>query len=229
MKPHFSPRALTFLRSLKRNNDREWFRARKDQYDTLLREPLIEIIGQLAVDFRTFAPELVADPKTSMFRPYRDTRFSVDKSPIKTHIAAVFPSRDLPKLGGAALYFQVAPEGVWVGGGLHAPGTPQLHAVREHIASNLRRFRAIVESSAFLRGPGPLLNTLRLQRVPRGFAPDHEAAEYLRYKQLVTGRDFPATLATTARFYPRLLGMFRQIAPLVRFLNEPLPKSIRAG
>jgi uncharacterized protein (TIGR02453 family) len=190
---------------------------------------MIDVIGQLAVDFRTFAPELVADPKKSMFRPYRDTRFSSEKSPIKTHIAAVFPSRDLPKLGGAALYFQVAPDGVWVGGGLHAPGTPQLHAVREHIASNIRRFGAIVESHAFRRGSGPLLDTLMLQRVPRGFAPDHEAAKYLRYKQFVTGRGFPATFATSPRFYSRLLGVFRQAAPLIRFLNEPLPRGRRDG
>lgn len=228
MKPRFSPKALTFLRSLKRNNDREWFRARKDQYDELLRAPTIDVIGQLAVDFRTFAPELVADPKISMFRPYRDTRFSGDKSPIKTHIAAVFPTRGFPKLGGAALYFQIAPDGVWAGGGLHAPDTPQLHAVREHIASSLRRFRAIVESPGFRRGASPLLDALMLQRVPRGFAQDHEAAEYLKYKQFLAGRSFPATFAASPRFYPGLLGVFRQIAPLVRFLNEPLLKGKRA-
>lgn len=229
MKPRFSPKALTFLRSLKKNNDREWFRARKDQYDKLLREPMLDAIGQLAVDFRTFAPDLVADPRKSMFRPYRDTRFSADKTPIKTHIAAVFPSRDLPRLGGAVLYFQIAPDGVWAGGGLHAPGTSQLHAVREHIASNLRRFRTIVESPVFQREASPLLDTLMLQRVPRGFARDHEAAEYLRYKQFLAGRSFPATFATAPRFYPRLLGVFRQVAPLVRFLNEPLLKAGRHG
>lgn len=225
MKPRFSPKALTFLRALKKNNDREWFRARKDLYDEFLRAPMLEIIGQLATDFRAFAPDLRADPRTSMFRPYRDTRFSADKTPIKTHIAAVFPSRRLGKLDGAALYFQIAPDGVWAGGGLHAPGTLQLHAVREHIASNLFRFRAIVESPAFRRGVGPLLDTLMLQRVPRGFAPDHEAGEYLRYRQFLAGRSFPATFATSPRFYSRLLGLFRQVAPLVHFLNEPLHKA----
>ena len=97
--PRFSPKALAFLRALKRNNDRDWFKARKDQYELLLRGPMIEIIERLAVDFRTFAPDLLASPKTSLFRIYRDTRFSEDKTPLKTHIAAVFPSRGLPKLG----------------------------------------------------------------------------------------------------------------------------------
>jgi uncharacterized protein (TIGR02453 family) len=222
--PRFSPEALAFLRALKRNNNRDWFKARKDQYDRLLRGPLIEIIERLALDFRTFAPDLVADPKTSLFRIYRDTRFSEDKSPLKTHVAAVFPSRHLPKLGGAGLYFQVAPDGVWVGGGLHAPASPQLQAVRENIAANLRHFRAIVESPSFRRGVGPLDTSERGQRVPRGFRSDHEAAEYLKFRQFIAGREFPASFATSPRFYAGIVGAFRRLAPLVRFLNEPLLK-----
>ena len=220
----FSPQALTLLRALKRNNTRDWFKARKDRYDALIKAPMIEIIERLAADFRTFAPDLVASPKTSLFRIYRDTRFSEDKTPLKTHIAAVFPSRHLPKLGGAGLYFQVAPDGVWAGGGLHSPLAPQLQQVREHIASNLRQFRAIVESPSFRRGVGQLDATERLRRVPRGFPPDHEAAHYLKFRQFIAGRDFPAALAASPRFYAGIVGVFRQIAPLVRFLNEPLVK-----
>lgn len=224
MNPRFSPKAVAFLRALKRHNDRDWFKARKDQYEQLLREPMIQIVEQLAVDFRRFAPDLVASPKTSLFRIYRDTRFSEDKSPLKTHVAAVFPSRRLTKLGGAGLYFQVGADGVWAGGGLHAPATPQLHAVREHITSNLRRFRAIVESPAFRRGVWRLDTSERLQRVPRGFPPDHEAAEYLKLRQFVAGREFPASFASSPRFYAGLVQVFRQLAPLVGFLNEPLTK-----
>ena len=222
MNPRFSPKAVAFLRALKRNNNRDWFKAHKDQYDLLLRGPMIEIIERLAADFRTFAPDLLASPKTSLFRIYRDTRFSEDKSPLKTQITAVFPSRRLPKLGGAGLYFHLAPEGVWAGGGLYAPGTPQLQPVREHIASHHRQFRAIVESPSFRRGLGQLDATDRLRRVPRGFSPDHEAAHYLRHRQFIAGRDFPAAFAASPRFYAGILGVFRQVAPLVRFLNEPL-------
>jgi uncharacterized protein (TIGR02453 family) len=220
--PRFNPKAIAFLRALKRHNDRDWFKARKDQYERLLRGPMIEIIERLAVDFRSFAPDLVADPKKSLFRIYRDTRFSEDKSPLKTHVAAVFPSRRLPKLGGAGLYFHVAPDGVWAGGGMHGPATPELQAVREHIASNLRRFRAIVESPSFRRGVGRLDLSERLQRVPRGFSPDHEAAEYLKLRQFVAGREFPASFATSPRFYQGLVQVFGQVSPLVGFLNEPL-------
>ena len=169
MNPRFSPKALAFLRALKRNNNRDWFKTHKDQYEFLLRGPMTEIIERLAADFRAFAPDLLASPNTSLFRIYRDTRFSEDKTPLKTQIAAVFPSRHLPKLGGAGLYFHVAPDGVWAGGGLHSPRTPQLQPVREHIGSNLRQFRAIVESPSFRRGVGQLDATDRLRRVPRGF------------------------------------------------------------
>jgi uncharacterized protein (TIGR02453 family) len=219
--PRFSPEALTFLRALKRNNDRDWFKARKEQYETLLRAPMIAIIERLAEDFRAFAPDIVATPKASLYRIYRDTRFSENKTPLKTHVAAVFPSRGLPKHQGAGLYFHVAPDGVWVGGGMYAPDTSQLQAEREHIAANVKRLRAIVESAGFRRTIGTLEGE-QLQRVPRGFPKDHVAAQYLKYRQFLAGKEFPAEFACSPRFYAGLISVFREIAPLIKFLNEPL-------
>ena len=89
----FTRKTLAFLRALKRNNDREWFRARKADYEQHVRGPMIDLVGRLAQDFRTLAPDLIADPKVSLYRIYRDTRFSEDKSPLKTHVAAHFPAR----------------------------------------------------------------------------------------------------------------------------------------
>jgi uncharacterized protein (TIGR02453 family) len=221
----FSPKALSFLRALKRNNEREWFKARKEQYDELLRAPMLEIIARLDADFRTFAPELVASPKVSMYRIYRDTRFSADKAPLKTQVAAVFPSRGLQKHQGAGLYFEVSPAGVWAGGGMYAPDTSQLQAVREHIAGNHRRLRAIVESPAFRRAVGRLEGE-QMQRMPRGFPQDHPAGAFLRHRQFLAGREFPAAFATSPRFYAGVVNVFRQVAPLTRFLNEPLQKSV---
>jgi uncharacterized protein (TIGR02453 family) len=219
----FSPDALRFLRALKRNNDREWFKARKERYEELLRAPMIDIIERLANDFRGFAPDLVASPKTSLYRIYRDTRFSENKTPLKTHVAAVFPCRGLARHHGAGLYFEVAPGWVWVGGGMYSPDTSQLQAVREHIAANPKRLRTIVESPAFKRGAGTLEGE-RLQRVPRGFAKDHPAAEFLKHRQFLVGREFPATFASSPGFYPGILKVFKTIAPLVTFLNEPLKR-----
>jgi len=220
--PRFSAATISFLKRLKRNNRREWFNARRDEYEAAVRQPMITIVERLAVDMRVIAPELLVSPKHSIYRIYRDTRFSENKQPYKTHVAASFWHRELAKGVGAGMYFHVSPEGVWVGGGMYAPDTPQLHAVREQIVSNLRQFRSIVEAPAFRRGLDGGLEGEQLQRVPRGFPKDHEAAEYLKYRQFLAGREFPVRFATASGFYSGVLGVFRQVAPLIRFLNEPL-------
>ena len=224
--PRFTPATLTFLRGLKRNNRRDWFMTHRDDYDACVREPMTAIIERLAVDFRGFAPELVSSPKSSMYRIYRDTRFSENKAPYKTHVAAVFPTRGLQKHEGAGLYFHVSPTEVWIGGGMYAPQTPQLQAVREHIAANVKRLRAIVESPGFRRQVGRLEGE-RLLRVPRGFPRDHEAAEFLKFRQFLAGCEMEPAFATSTRFYPSVVTTFRAITPLVRFLNEGLLTAVR--
>jgi uncharacterized protein (TIGR02453 family) len=225
-RPRFTPKTLAFLRALKRHNDREWFKARRGEYECHVRGPMLAYIERLAEDFRAFAPDLVASERVSLYRVYRDTRFSADKTPLKTHIAAVFPWRGLQKHEGAGLYFHVAPDEVWAGGGLYMPQTSHLHLVREHIARHHRRLRGIVEAPSFKRRAGALEGE-KLSRVPRGFPKDHPAAEYLKYRQFLAGCEYPASFATSPRFYATLLALFREIAPLCAFLNEPLLKAPR--
>jgi uncharacterized protein (TIGR02453 family) len=219
--PRFSDKTIKFLRALKRNNRREWFNAHKDEYEQHVRQPMTAMVERLAEDFREFAPELVASPKLSMYRIYRDTRFSENKTPYKTHVAAVFPTRGLLKHEGAGLYFHISPEEVWVGGGMYSPQPAQLYAVREHIAGNVRELRKIVESPGFRRHVGQLEGE-KLTRVPRGFAKDHEAAEYLKHRHFIAGAGFPSALAASPKLYGTLLTIFNQVIPLSRFLNRPL-------
>lgn len=220
MGPRFTTETLRFLRALKRHNDREWFKARKDEYEEHVRAPMIAVIEQLATDLKAFAPELVASPKASLYRIYRDTRFSEDKTPLKTHAAAVFPWRGLARHEGAGLYFEVAPQWVWIGGGMYAPLAPQLLQVREHIAGTWPQIRRIATGKRFTGVT--TLDGEKLTRVPRGFPSDHPAAEYLKHRQFLAGRELPAALAADDAFYPTLLDTFRAIAPLVQFLNAPL-------
>jgi len=217
--PCFTPRTVPFLRALKRNNDREWFRERRAIFDEHVHRPMVAVVDRLAIDFPTFAPDLVADPRRSIHRIYRDTRFSPDKSPLKTNIAAVFRPREGERHESAGLYLEVAHGWVWVGGGLYRPTPRSLHRVREHIATHLTQFRALVGAPAFRRQCGTLGGDA-LIRVPRPFPADHPAAEYLRLKQFVASREFPADLASSRRFYASVLGVFTTIAPLVRFLND---------
>jgi uncharacterized protein (TIGR02453 family) len=217
----FTKKTLSFLRALKRNNDREWFKARKADYETHVRAPMIDLLGRLAADFRSFAPELVSDPRVSLYRIYRDTRFSEDKTPLKTHAAAHFPHRALGKAGGGGLYLEVAPTWVWIGGGLYMPETHELSAIRAHIATSHRALRRIVESRTFVSTVGELHGE-QLTRVPRGYPRDHPAAHYLRFRQFLAGREYPAEFAFDPKFYRELVTVFRHVAPLVRFLNTPI-------
>jgi len=217
----FSARTVSFLRSLKKNNDREWFRARRDQYDAYVHEPMVAVIEQLAEDFRAFAPELIASPKQSLFRIYRDTRFSDNKKPLKTHAAAVFRTRHLPKPQGAGLYFEIAGGWVWIGGGMWRPEPHELVRLREHIAATWPEIRTITRAAGFRRRFEELSGDT-MTRVPRGYAADHPAAEFLKHRQFYGGAEHSPALASSREFYPTLIATFKALMPLVRFLNEPL-------
>ncbi len=132
----FSPKALAFLRALKRNNRREWFHERRDDYEQLLRAPMMAVVERLGREFKSFAPDLMADPKKSLYRIWRDTRFSADKRPLKTNVAAVFPHRNGDRHTSAGLYLEVSPEWVFAGGGLYMPDSQGLHRIRERIAED---------------------------------------------------------------------------------------------
>jgi uncharacterized protein (TIGR02453 family) len=216
----FTPKTLSFLKSLKRNNKREWFHANRERFEANCRAPMVEIVERLAVDLPKFAPELLVGTKESLFRQFRDTRFSEDKTPLKTNIAATFPHRALGRMNGASFYFEVGPDYVWIGGGVYRPDTSQLHLLREHIAANHRKFDAIVRAPAVKKLGG--LKGEKLTRVPRGFDKAHPAAAYLMHKQFMGFREEPGAFATSKDFYKNLLATFRTLSPMVKFLNEPL-------
>jgi uncharacterized protein (TIGR02453 family) len=218
--PRFGPDALAFLRSLARNNRREWFQARKDRYDEVVRGPMVAFVDRLAEDLAQWAPDLVATPRVSIFRIYRDTRFSHDKTPYKTNIAAHFPHRDLPKGECAGLYVEVAPRHVWYGGGMYLPTPRQLAVVRQHLATHHRQFEKLLRAPAFQRTFGQL-DGETLQRVPRGYPADHPAARWLRHRQFLAGVEQPAEFATSPAFYKTVSSAFRALAPVIAFLNAP--------
>ena len=222
----FPDQGLQFLRSLKRHNNREWFQRHKSIYEQYVKQPMTDLITALAQEFQQFAPEMLASPRTSAYRIHRDTRFSKNKSPYKTHVAAVFPRSGLGKHEGAAFYLHIAPEELLIGGGLYMQLPEDLRAVRNHIVENPDTFLSIVEQRGFLRIFGSLEGE-RLQRVPPGFPQDHVAAHYLKYKQFLAGRKFPPDVATTRRFYKLILETFKAMLPLVRFLNDPIVRSRR--
>ena len=219
------PEALTFLRKLKRNNRREWFLAHKEDYERFVKSPMAELVLCIGERLRRTAPEIVADPNISLYRIYRDTRFSHDKTPYKTHTAAVFPVRGLPKNSGPGLYFHVSTEEVLIGGGIYMPDALLLRAVREEIADHPRVFLRIVEAPSFRKAFGKLEGE-QLKSMPKGFPPEHPAAEYIRYKQFLFRRKFPPQFSASARLLPAILDCFEKGMPLIRFLKKPALKCL---
>ena len=221
----FPPEGLKFLRDLTRHNDREWFQARKPVYEEHVKQPMLALAAALNGDFAKFAPEYVTDPAKAVFRIYRDTRFSKDKTPYKTHIAAQFGRRDLAKMGGAGFYFSIAPEHVEAGGGAYMPSPETLRALRARIAENHERFQALVDAKRLRQLLGDLKGG-RLTRVPKGYPPDHPAADLVRYKSLYFFIELPGELALEPELQPELAKRFKALTPFLEFLNEPLAKLV---
>jgi uncharacterized protein (TIGR02453 family) len=181
---------------------------------------MLQIIEALAKDFADFAPEVVASSK-SLFRIYRDTRFSKNKQPYKTHVAASFSVRGLDRHQGAGFYFHIAPTELWIGGGVYRPEPDQLRSVRNHIAVHHERLKKIVEARQFRKLFGELSGE-QSSRIPRGFAADHPAEHYLRFKDLLAAREMTPADAMKGEFVDTLVESFRAMNPLIQFLNEPI-------
>jgi uncharacterized protein (TIGR02453 family) len=217
----FPPETLRFLRQLKRNNNREWLLAHKDVYELKVKAPMTDLVLALGDELQPSAPEFVFDPKRAIYRIYRDIRFSADKSPYKTHVAAIFIPRGVPKKTGACLYFHIEPEQVMIAGGVYMPDSSTLRALRRHIAEHWSELQAITRQRNFKKMLGDLQGE-RLTRPPSGFAANHPAIETLKQKQFYVSKTEPAELAQEPKLFKRLVTLFSAMLPLVRFLNAPL-------
>lgn len=216
----FPKEGIQFLKQLKQNNKREWFLARKDIYEQQLREPMFAFLTDVRTGLLRFAPEMDFDPKRAIFRIYRDVRFSQDKSPYKTQIAASI-NPDLPVNSPAGFYVHIEPKEVFAAGGLYMPGTPELSAIRKRIASDPGKLRKILDNQGF-RKHFPEMYGEKLSRAPRGYPQDHPALDLLQYKQYLAYEKFPVQTVYTTDLTARTLDSFRAMLPLIRYLNEAL-------
>ncbi|MCC6540472.1 MAG: DUF2461 domain-containing protein [Bryobacterales bacterium] len=217
----FPPEALTFFRQLKRNNKREWFEAHKPTFEEKVRVPMVALVEALNTELAALAPEHVTEPKKAIYRLYRDTRFSKDKTPYKDHIAANFPHRRLDKHAGAGLYVGISHESVDVAGGLYMPGPEQLLTVRSALADRHGEFTKLASGRAFTTLLGELQGD-QLTRVPKGFPADHPAADLLRRKQWYWYVRLEADLATSPKLFSEIRKRMAAVLPAVAWLNAPL-------
>jgi uncharacterized protein (TIGR02453 family) len=214
----FPEEGLQFLRRLKRNNNRRWFQARKEEYKELVRFPMECLIASLAQRMADVAPEIEFHPKRSIFRIYRDTRFSKNKTPYKTNIAASFELRGRKSiLDSPGLYLGIEPGEIYAGGGLYMPAGPQLKAIRNAMVADPDAWLAIAEDKQFVRRYEGIEGE-KLVHAPLGYPKDHPMIEYLRYKQFYAGKVLDESACLTPRFLGTVEKVFRDILPLVRWL-----------
>ncbi len=216
----FPPEAMQFFRGLARNNNRDWFLPRKNIFEEKVKQPMRELVAAVNAGMQRYAPDHVTEPEKAIYRFYRDTRFSKDKTPYKDHIAATFPRRGLSRHEGAGYYFAVSHKEVAIGGGVYMPMPETLRAIREHIAGRPAEFRRLLSGAATKKLYGAVQGE-QLSRVPKGFPPDHPAADLLRYKQFLFYVELPPDLAGSREIAGAITQHFRAISGFVDFLNAP--------
>jgi uncharacterized protein (TIGR02453 family) len=225
----FRPAAFRFLRDLARNNDKAWFEAHRDVYEREVREPMRRLVEALDTRLASIAPEIIGDPRRSMFRIHRDVRFSRDKSPFKTNAGAWLYHRDAGRKvgtagegGGAGFYFHLDPTTCFLAGGIWMPARPALLRIREAIAAQPTALARLTRASGFRRRFDGLNEEAKLRRVPQGFAPDHPAAEWLKLQSFTAVATLEPGLVTSPRLVDRLCRDYAALVPLVRWLNRAL-------
>lgn len=211
---------MKFLKGLAKNNDREWFNARKAVYESAVKAPMLGIVEEINQAMLEFAPEHVRPAHKAMMRIYRDIRFSSDKRPYKTHVAAWWSRRGMEKTSGGGFYFHVGAKEVLVSAGVYMPEREQLRVIREWMAENHEAYRKMVAGLLKARGMGfTAIEAQALTRMPKGFPLDHQAGEMLRAKNWGVHAFLPVEMALQAGFVKEVVKRMKVMAPMVDVLN----------
>lgn len=219
--PYFRPEALSFLRNLARNNDREWFTPRKPLFEAELKEPMLAIIRKVTDAMMDFAPSFVRPAEKCLFRIYRDTRFSANKLPYKTHVAAWWSHQGLEKTSGAGYYFHVSAKEVIVAAGAYMPEKDQLAAIRHWLLDHHAEFSKLLQKPA-VRKTFSEFEGNALTRPPKGFPSEHPGMDLIRCRQWGLAATLPAGEALKPNLAATLIRYFKIAAPVVDALNTPI-------
>ena len=221
MGTHFSEAGLKFLRGLAKHNDREWFEPRRHIYEQELKAPMLAIIDDVNAKLAAFAPEHVRPPQKCMMRIYRDIRFSKDKKPYKTQVAAWWARQGLEKTSGGGFYFQVSGTGVTVAAGCYMPEKEQLLAIRRMLLERHEEYRALTASRRFKTLMQPI-DAMPMTRAPKGFPTEHPALDLVMQRQWGVSSVLAVEAASSPALVNEIVERFRLAAPLVTLLNGPL-------
>lgn len=211
------PELFDFLRQLEQNNDRIWFKAQKERYEAQVVDPVTDFIANMIPRVAAISPHIIVDPRPnggSRFRIYRDTRFSKDKSPYKTHVGCQFRHEAVKDAHAPGFYVHLGPGEVFFGGGVWGPKGDALRQIRQRIVDKPERWEEAV-AGLDLRGD-------QLVRAPKGFDADHPLIGDLRRKSFFSFQDADEKLATSAKFEDAVEAQFAKVAPLMGFVADAM-------
>jgi len=212
---------IDFLKSLKKNNNRDWFEANRADYEAAKADftTLVEqILGELS---KMDAQFLELSAKDCMFRINRDVRFSKDKSPYKTNFGAGFTvGGKKSALGG--FYVHVEPDQGFIGGGLWMPQPDQLKKIRQEIDYSFHEFNKIIENKAFKKTFGTLDMENALKNPPKGYEAENQAIEFIKLKSFVTGTSIQNNEWLEKGILTKISTSFKQLNPFILFINTAI-------
>ena len=214
-----APALFDFLRDLTANNERPWFEANKARYRAEVRDPMLDFIAAFGEPLAAISPHFRADPRAnggSLFRIYRDTRFSKNKTPYKTNAGAHFRHTAGKDAHAPGFYLHLEPGACFAGCGVWHPDGPTLAGIRDAIVDRPDEWQRITTAGAFL-GTFELTGE-SLKRPPRGYDPDHPLIDDLKRKSFVAVTRFPEAEACQADFPDRFAGIARTGSPFMAFL-----------
>jgi uncharacterized protein (TIGR02453 family) len=213
---YFTPESFAFLRELRENNNREWFAQHKQRYEREVRDPALRFISDFGPYLSRIAPKLVADPRRSMFRIYRDTRFSRDKSPYKTHVGIhFFHEKAKAAASVPGFYLHISPGECFAGGGIWHPDPGSLAKIRAAIAAKSPDWLRIKKSKLPVEGGS-------LKRPPRGFAADHPLIDDLKRTDFISSIRLKDADLTSPNFLATFDRACKKMTPLVAFVAKSL-------
>lgn len=218
---HFTPAIFKFLRELKADNSRDWFNANKDRYINDLKDPSLRFIVDFGSRLHKISPHFRADPRPqggSLFRIYRDVRFSKDKSPYKTHAGLHFRHEAGKDAYTPGFYLHIEPGSCFVGVGLWHPDNPTLKLIRDSIVADPRQWRRAVEGSRFRAHYTVTGDSLK--RPPKGYDPDHPLIDVLKLKDFTALAPLTQKQITSAGFVDEFAGLCKDGGSLVKFICE---------
>ena len=215
----FNTNSYKFLQTLKNNNNQEWFIENKQWYEQS-RSDFALLVTQIIQALSSFDPEMrYLEPKKCIFRIYRDTRFSSDKTPYKTHFGAVFTPSRLSKSSG--YYLHIDPEGSFLTCGHYMLPPGQLKAIRKGICEDYETLRSILDDKQFKETIGDFYHDDdMLHRMPVGFDKEHPAAEYMKLRHFYVLKDFTEDELFSDNFVEFAASIYEMMKPLGDYLNE---------